>query len=118
MKALFYDSFVREDYKGIFMARFMPLLDDLGKRLKPLVDEKERAGLKLSAVQMCSSLFFAGLFPRWFKDFLGYDFSSPKRQKEFIAHLLRHYFMGFKIDEGAESGKLAALIDYYFSNSV
>lgn len=116
MKAFFYNSFVLEDYKGIFIQQLMTLLDDLLKRLEPLVAEADRANLRLSVTQICSSIFFIGLFPRWYQDSFGFDFSFPESQKEFIAHLFRHYFTSAQFEDIAKSQKLDEMIEYYFNN--
>ncbi|MCL6590120.1 MAG: TetR/AcrR family transcriptional regulator [Firmicutes bacterium] len=117
MKALFYDPFISNDYTGVFIKRFSKLLEEFLQRIAPLVPEENRAGLKLSLIQMCSSIVAMGLFPSLFQDFLGFDFRDPNRQKEYIDHLFQHYNLGIKFEGSAEQRKLAEQItNYYLQN--
>jgi AcrR family transcriptional regulator len=117
IKALFYDPFVADDYTGSFIKRFSVLLDGFVQRTEPLIPEENRADLKLSLIQMCSSIITIGLFPSLFQDFLGFNFRDPNRQKEYIEHLFQHYYLGTKFEGSQEQKKLAEqLTNYYLQN--
>ncbi|HEX3045116.1 MAG TPA: TetR/AcrR family transcriptional regulator [Bacillota bacterium] len=117
MKALFYDPFISDDYTGTFLKRFSALLEEFLQKIEPLISDENRAGLKLSLIQMCSSVVAMGLFPSLFQDFLDFDFRDPNRQKEYIDHLFKHYHLGIKF-AGTDAQKNLAeqLTNHYMQN--
>jgi AcrR family transcriptional regulator len=117
MKALFYDPFIQENYTGSFSQHLSMILDELYQKIKPLAADEHRAGLKLSMIQMCSAIFFMGLFPRFFQGFLNLDPASPEKQREYMEHLFSHYQMGVKFENSEEQRRVAReMVDYYMGN--
>lgn len=117
MKALFYDPFIQENYTGPFIQHFGIMLDELHQRLEPLVDDGNKATLKLSIAQICSSIIFTGLFPKFFQDFLDLDLTSPEKQREYMEHLFSHYQNGIKFENTPEKQRMAAeMVKYYMQN--
>ena len=91
-KALFYDSFVEDKDEGEFSHHLNNFLQDLHKDLerKPTLEKHKK--LKYSLVQTFSAIFFAGLFPSFYHDYLGTDFSIERTRNDYIKHLMNHYF--------------------------
>lgn len=117
MKALFYDPFVQESYTGPFAHRFSIILNELHQRLELLVDEDNRATLKLSIAQMCASIIFTGLFPKFFEGFCELDISVPEKQWEFMEHLFSRYNTGLNFQNTLEQRrKVEAMVQYYMGN--
>lgn len=91
-RAHFQDPFLRGHYSDFMKGVFRDFLDAILKKLKPVMDEEEKRTLKLSIVQSLSAIYFAALFPGFFKDFGGIDFQDPRARKKYVKHLMNKYF--------------------------
>jgi AcrR family transcriptional regulator len=119
MKALFYDPFIQEKCTGPFNQHLSMILNELLHKMEPLVVNENEASLKLSIVQMCSTVFFMGLFPKFFQDFLNLDLTSPEKQREYMEHLFSHYQLGLKFENTGEQRRLVKeMVDYYMGNKL
>lgn len=117
MKALFYDPFIQKNYTGPFIQRFSIILNELYQRLEPMMTDENKASVKLSIVQMCSSILFMGLFPQFFQNFLNLDLTSPEKQREYMEHLFSHYQTGIKFENtGEQQRKAEEMVKYYMEN--
>lgn len=117
MKAFFYEPFLQENYTGFFIDRLSLMLNDLQKKLAPFPAEQDNTGLKLSITQICSAIIFMGLFPGVFRDFLGFEVSTPEKQQEYIEHLFDHYQLGANFKNSEEQKQKAKeMVEFYLGN--
>lgn len=117
MKAFFYNSFIGEDYSGLFIQQIGVLINKLSERLEPSIDEANRAQLKLSIAQAFSIIFFMGIFPQVFQGFLGFDLSEPEKQQEYIDHIFKHYSFGTNQEfSGEQKNRVEQMIRYYMQS--
>ena len=91
-RAHFQDGFLRGQYSESMKEVFGNFLDAILEKLKPVVDKEGKRTLKLSIVQSLSVIYFASLFPDFFKEFSGIDFQVPKARKTYVKHLMKKYF--------------------------
>jgi AcrR family transcriptional regulator len=92
IKSYLYDTFVSNNYNGIFVDQFNLFL----KQLCEPADNNDignRRELKMSILQIVSSLMFICLMPDFFKDFLNVDLKESDGQRVFIDFALNKYFM-------------------------
>ena len=91
-RAHFQDGFLRGHYSEIMKKTFGNFLDAILEKLKPVLDSESKRNLKLSIVQSLSIIYFAALFPDFFKDFSGIDLQNPNARKKYITYLMKKYF--------------------------
>jgi len=91
LKSFLYDSLLHGEYNGVFIEKLNDFLKRIYDHTDISVSAKSTEKIKLSIVQMVSSILFIGLLPKFFKGFLGFDFDDQKIQKEFIEIVIKGY---------------------------
>ncbi|MBW6515015.1 MAG: TetR/AcrR family transcriptional regulator [Candidatus Cloacimonetes bacterium] len=90
MKAHFYDAFIHGKYDPEFVRRFSDFLN----RFFALISEKLPGSTlpekKIVLVQVLSAVFYPGLFPKLFEDFLGKDFTKKNTRDKYISILVNN----------------------------
>lgn len=91
-RAHFQDAFLRGHYSDALKETFKDFLEAVHEKLKPAVDPEEKRTLKLTVLQAFSTIYFAALFPGFFKEFSGIDLQDPKARRKYVKHLMKKYF--------------------------
>ena len=90
-RAHLYDSLLLGKHENLFVRKFKSFLEDLLKAMKKEITGVTDRQLKLTAIQLMSSVMFAGLVPQLFHDFYGSSFADGKTRKAYVDHLIEHY---------------------------
>jgi AcrR family transcriptional regulator len=91
IKSYFYEPFVNNNYNGIFVSRFNLFLSQLSDVADVSVLGNSEEEVKMSLLQIVSSLMFINLMPDFFKDFLNADIKDADTQKAFVDLLINKY---------------------------
>ncbi|TAL37629.1 MAG: TetR/AcrR family transcriptional regulator [Spirochaetes bacterium] len=90
-RAHLYDAFTANDYRGAFVKRINPLLDELFPLIRPALRVKGEAEGRALVVQMFYTGFFSAIMPDLFKKFWGADLRDPGTLARYIDTLLDAY---------------------------
>lgn len=91
LKSYLYDPILHNDYSGIFIEKFNAFLNSFSKKSNLEGLGKTEAEIKMSIVQIVSSLLFISLLPDFYHNFIGDDFTSSKFQDDYIQSLMNRY---------------------------
>ncbi|MFZ2539393.1 MAG: TetR/AcrR family transcriptional regulator [Oscillospiraceae bacterium] len=92
IKSYLYESIVHDDYSGIFFERFNTFLNNLYEEVDTQNLGEIEQTKKMSIIQMVSSIMFVSLLPNFFNGFLKVDFRESNVQKDYVDHLLNHFY--------------------------
>jgi AcrR family transcriptional regulator len=90
IKSYLFETFVNNNYNGIFINRFNLFINQLSNvtDVSILGNSEE---VKMSILQIISSLMFISIMPDFFKDFFNGDLKEPHTQKAFVDLLIKRY---------------------------
>ena len=71
--------------------RFVEFINEIYKRTRPLIAEKDDQAARIAFVQIWSSVIFPVLQPELFNEFLGFDLKNEENQKKFIKGLFSRF---------------------------
>jgi TetR/AcrR family transcriptional regulator, regulator of cefoperazone and chloramphenicol sensitivity len=87
-----YGPIIDNNYQGVFVDWLNDIAGDLTAKVQTINTGKiDTETLKLTLVQMLSTLLLWSLMPDLFNRFLGYDFRDTRKQDLFIDLLLERY---------------------------
>jgi len=87
-----YTPLIKNNYKGIFVRRFNAFLQDILSKIEKDKAKDKEMELKITIVQLISSIVLPALMPRIFHSFVNINFKDPKTRRAYVAHLLDHFF--------------------------
>jgi AcrR family transcriptional regulator len=91
-RAHYYGPVMDNNYQGVFVEWLNDTAEKLTARIKTLNTNKmDTETLKLTMVQMISTVLFWGLMPDLFNKFLDFDFRDNQKQDQFLDLLLERY---------------------------
>jgi AcrR family transcriptional regulator len=93
VKAHMYDIFTAGDYKGGFVKRMNPLLEEILVRVSPAIREKDEQGKRDALAQMFYTALFSGVMPDMFRKFRGADLRDRESMDRYIKSILDAYLV-------------------------
>ncbi len=91
-RAHIYSPLLENDYRGVFASRFQQFLADLHQKCTEFFPELSDRELRLSLMEILSSLMFPGLVSGLFSEYTHIDFDDPEDQSKYVNHLIHRYF--------------------------
>jgi TetR/AcrR family transcriptional regulator, regulator of cefoperazone and chloramphenicol sensitivity len=101
IKSYLYEPIVHSDYSGIFVERFNTFLNRLYEKTDVYILGESKEEIKMSILQIISSIMFISLLPDFFEKFLEVDLKESIVQKKLIDLLLKRYCI-YEIDNKHE----------------
>lgn len=90
-KAYFYNPFIKNEYDPDTMNWFHGFLGQLVEVIKRFLPEADELEVKVTVVQLVSSMLVPGILPGLYRETLGIDMKSPEMQRKYIDYLLDRY---------------------------
>jgi len=89
-KAHFHDAFIHGKYDPELVRRFSDFLDSFFALISEKLPGSTLPEKKMVLVQVLSAVFYPGLFPQLFEDFLGKDFTKKGTRDKYISILVNN----------------------------
>lgn len=90
-EAHLHDALMRQDYDGTTVREANVFFEQFLTRIRPVLPQGSEADLKLSVIQMWSSLLLLSLMPRLFERFCDVPPSDAEWQEKYVRRLLGHF---------------------------
>ncbi len=92
VKAHLYEPLINGNYDIPFIERYNEQLRQITEKLASRLSAGDEKKIRLSVVQVFSSIIIMGLMPQFFANFLEADFRNHDKQQEYIDNLLDSFF--------------------------
>lgn len=90
-KAHFYNLFIKNEYDPDKMDWFHGFLSQLMEVIKKFLPEADELDVKVTVMQLVSSMLVPGILPGLYRETLGMDMKNPEVRRKYIDYLLDRY---------------------------